>query len=60
MAFISTISVSEAEGDVREMYEQMASARGYVPNYAKLFSQRPEVMNGWRSLLSTGVSPPMS
>jgi alkylhydroperoxidase family enzyme len=51
MTFIRTVPVSDAEGPVREMYEQAHSRFGYVPNWAKAFSLRPGVMDGWVALL---------
>ena len=53
MAFIRTIPVEEAAGDVRAMYERTQAALGYVPNYAKAFSHRPDVMTGWSGLLAS-------
>lgn len=47
MTFIDTIPVHHAVGEVRRMYEQNEARRGYVPNYAKLFSHRPHVMTAW-------------
>lgn len=52
MAFIKTIRPSEATGEVREMYERQEEHWGYVPNYAKVFSHRPEVMARWGRLLA--------
>lgn len=52
MSYIDTISLEEATGDVREMYERQQAAWGYVPNYAKSFSHRPEVMARWGKLLA--------
>jgi hypothetical protein len=52
MSFIETIPLKEAEGEVREMYERQQGAWGYVPNYAKSFSHRPEVMARWGKLLA--------
>ena len=52
MSFIKTTPLEEAEGPVREMYERQQSAWGYVPNYAKSFSHRPEVMARWGKLLA--------
>jgi uncharacterized peroxidase-related enzyme len=52
MAFIDTISAHDAEGDVREMYSRQQRDHGFVPNYAKVFSHRPEVMTLWSSLLA--------
>jgi uncharacterized peroxidase-related enzyme len=52
MPFIKTISPADATGDVRTMYERQQSAWGYVPNYAKVFSHRPEVLARWGRLLA--------
>jgi uncharacterized peroxidase-related enzyme len=51
MAFIKTVPPLEAEGKVLEMYEHFQEKYGYVPNYAKVFSHRPEVMQLWSDLL---------
>jgi uncharacterized peroxidase-related enzyme len=53
MAYIRTISPPDAQGPVREMYEQVSGRFGYVPNWAKAFSLRPGVMEGWVSLLKS-------
>jgi len=53
MAFIRTIAPSEAQGPVREMYQQVESRFGYVPNWAQAFSLRPGVRDGWGALLSS-------
>jgi uncharacterized peroxidase-related enzyme len=53
MALIRTIPLSEAEGPVREMYQQAQSRFGYVPNWAQAFSLRPGVRDGWVALLSS-------
>jgi len=52
MAFIKTIVPADAEGDVRAMYERQQAAWGFVPNYAKVFCYRPEVMARWGRLLA--------
>jgi len=52
VSFIETTPLEEAEGEVREMYERQQGAWGYVPNYAKSFSHRPEVMARWGKLLA--------
>jgi uncharacterized peroxidase-related enzyme len=46
--FIQTTSESEAEGKLREIYEGDRKSMGYVPNHAKVFSLRPEVLEAWR------------
>jgi uncharacterized peroxidase-related enzyme len=52
MTFISTIAVDAADAAVAAMYRRQQSAWGYVPNYAKAFSHRPEVMARWGQLLA--------
>ena len=52
MSFIETTPLEDADGAVREMYERQQGAWGYVPNYAKSFSHRPEVMARWGQLLA--------
>lgn len=52
MAYIETIPAAEAEGDVLAMYERQQAAWGYVPNYAKVFCHRPEVLARWGRLLA--------
>ncbi|MFA6837745.1 MAG: carboxymuconolactone decarboxylase family protein [Dysgonamonadaceae bacterium] len=39
----------EAEGKLREIYEGDRKSMGYVPNHAKVFSLRPEVLETWRA-----------
>jgi uncharacterized peroxidase-related enzyme len=51
MAFIRTVPPSEAQGPVREMYEEAQSRFGYVPNWTRAFSLRPVVKDGWAALL---------
>ncbi len=52
MPFIETVSLSEATGDVRNMYERQEQSFGYLPNYALVFCHRPEIMGLWAKLLS--------
>lgn len=52
MTFIRTIRPADATGDVREMYERQEDYWGYVPNYAKVFSHRPEALARWGRLLA--------
>lgn len=52
MAFIKTTRASDASGAAREMYGRQQDHWGYVPNYAKVFSHRPEVMARWGRLLA--------
>ena len=52
MAFIKTIGVDDADEAVSAMYERQQAFWGYVPNYAKAFSHRPDVMARWGQLLA--------
>jgi uncharacterized peroxidase-related enzyme len=51
MAFIHTIPPADAEGRVREQYQQAQDRFGYVPNWTQAFSLRPGVLDGWTGLL---------
>ena len=44
MAFISTILENQAAVDVKQMYDKNLETLGYIPNYSKVFSHRPKVM----------------
>ncbi len=52
MAFIETTAPRQASGEVRDMYRRQQAFWGYVPNYAKVFSHRPEVLARWGRLLA--------
>jgi uncharacterized peroxidase-related enzyme len=57
MSFIRTVEPAEARGEVAAMYRHQQRAWGYVPNYAKVFSHRPEVMSRWAALLAEVKRP---
>jgi uncharacterized peroxidase-related enzyme len=57
MAFIDTTDADDATGEVRAMYERQQKSWGYVPNYAKLFSQRPHVLTAWADLIAAIRAP---
>jgi len=50
MAFIKGVTPNDATPEVRAMYARQQSAWGYIPNYAKAFSLRPEVLARWGQL----------
>lgn len=52
MAFIKTVHPADARGELHDMYERQQGAWGYVPNYAKIFCHRPEVLARWGRLLA--------
>jgi uncharacterized peroxidase-related enzyme len=50
MTFIATVPLSQASEDVLEMYERNQEQWGYVPNYVKAYSNRPNVLTAWGTL----------
>lgn len=52
MAFIETTAADATQGSARAMLERQQRHYGYVPNYAKLFTDRSEVMDRWADLLA--------
>jgi uncharacterized peroxidase-related enzyme len=52
VAFINTTPPAAAEDEVLEMYQRQQGAWGFVPDYAKVFCYRPEVMVRWAKLLA--------
>ena len=50
MAFIEMIGEDEASGGVAELLEAHRDQLGYVPNFARLFAQRPGVYAAWQQL----------
>src|SRR5262245_37597347 len=50
MAFIDTIPDSEITDEIRAVYARQESFWGFVPNYARVFSWRPELMGLWAQL----------
>lgn len=59
MAFIQTTPAAAARDALRDMYVRQQLTWGYVPNYAKVFCYRPEVMARWGKLLAE-IKRPMS
>jgi len=52
MTFIRTVPPADATGDVHAMYARQQDFWGYVPNYARAMSGRPEVLKRWGRLLA--------
>jgi uncharacterized peroxidase-related enzyme len=48
--FIDTISEDAATGAVADYYRQQRESWGFLPNYARLFSGRPDVAQAWNQL----------
>jgi len=57
MAFIETLPAAAAKGEVLAMYQRQENEWGYVPDYAKVFCHRPEVMERWGRLLAAVKRP---
>jgi len=50
MAFINTIPDENIGAEVRAMYDRQQSFWGFIPNYARVFCHRPEIMGLWAQL----------
>lgn len=50
MTFIQTVAEPDAPEEVARMYESDREAFGFLPNFTRAFSQRPEVYAAWRQL----------
>jgi hypothetical protein len=53
MPFIHTVPQEDATGILKEIYDEQIQKFGYIPNYHKTFSLRPEASLAWRKLQST-------
>ncbi len=56
MSNIEIISKQDATGIVKELYAAEEAEFGYIPNYLKLFSHRPEVYQAWEQLIAAVCS----
>jgi uncharacterized peroxidase-related enzyme len=52
MTFIRTTPAHAARDAVAEMYRRQQASWGYVPQFAKVFCHRPEIMVRWGQLLA--------
>ena len=50
MAYIETREEPDVTEEVRAMYARQMAHWGFVPNYAKVFCHRPEIMGLWAQL----------
>ena len=53
MSFLEEVDETAAVGRVAEQYESERSSKGYLPNYVKTFSLRPEVFDAWGTLIGS-------
>ncbi len=50
MSFLKPIPPEQAEDEAHELYQSDLEKKGYISNYTRLFSLRPEVLTAWRNL----------
>jgi len=50
MAYVRTIPVDQAEGEVKEIYDADLKTSGAVQNYVRALSLRPDILKGYRGL----------
>ena len=53
MTFIETVAQGEATGAVTELYAGEEEAFGFLPNFVRAFSLRPEAYGAWKHLNGT-------
>jgi uncharacterized peroxidase-related enzyme len=51
MSFIGTVDDESAAGDTASLFAEDRARLGYVANYTRAFSHRPDVMRGWQQLI---------
>jgi uncharacterized peroxidase-related enzyme len=60
MPYLQTVPPEDASGEVKAMYDKDLAAQGYVANYTRTFSARPDVLQGWLALkdaITSGMDP---
>jgi hypothetical protein len=50
MPFLKTIDPNDASGDAQALFEKDLQKKGYISNYTRAYSLRPEVLEAWREL----------
>jgi uncharacterized peroxidase-related enzyme len=50
MTFVETVGEEAASGELASLYDAERERVGYLPNYARAFSARPEVYRAWQQL----------
>ena len=53
MTFIDTVAAEQATAQLQGLYNDDLQTLGYVANYTKAMSLRPEVILAWRHLIGT-------
>ena len=50
MSFFKSIPYDEAGDSAKRLYDYDLEKKGYISNYTRLFSLRPEILDAWRNL----------
>lgn len=50
MSYITTVSPDDAGAEVAALYEGDLESQGYIANYSRAFSLRPQIIAGWVAL----------
>jgi uncharacterized peroxidase-related enzyme len=50
VTFVETVPEDEATGDVALLYQESRDQNGYLQNFVRAFSLRPEVLRAWQQL----------
>ena len=50
MAYVRTVPVEQAQGPIKEIYDEDLAASGIVQNYAQALSLRPDILRAYRGL----------
>jgi uncharacterized peroxidase-related enzyme len=53
---IAPVAPEEATGAVRDLYDHDLAAKGFISNYTRLFSLRPDAYRAWRHLIAAIMS----
>ena len=50
MAYVRTVPVEQAQGPIKEIYDEDLAVSGIVQNYAQALSLRPDILRAYRGL----------
>jgi len=53
MWYVPSVADEDAQGLLRELYDQDLQGDGYISNVTRVWSYRPELAAPWRQLLKT-------
>lgn len=53
MTFIQTVPAEQATDKLQELYNDDLKSMGYIANYTKAMSLRPQVIAAWRNLIGS-------